>query len=127
MPHAVRLRDLLTPSGGTRALVAPLALPLEAEWALDLRALGAHSTPVREAEETARTHHRRAWILAHALGRWAEAVVAWRSALLAAPGFVPAHLALREAAVALDDRLAAESLEERWWGVADREIGRAHV
>ncbi|MCA9538667.1 MAG: hypothetical protein KC620_07245, partial [Myxococcales bacterium] len=89
-----------------------LVLPDAAAW----RGLSEHLERRAQSQNTplaaARLHHQRGRVLAEELAEVKGAAAAWQAALDAMPGYLPALLALREHAVATDDRVLAERLTD---------------
>lgn len=75
--------------------------------------LARRAAAARDPLDIARLHHQRAALLADVIGDPDAAFTAHRASLDARPGYLPPLLALRERALAADDRALAEELADR--------------
>lgn len=89
-----------------------LELPDGSWWRRHCAQLERRAGGLRPSLEQARLHHQRAYVLAELLGEADAAERAHKAALVAAPGYLPALLALRDVALAADDRALAERLAD---------------
>lgn len=87
-------------------------LPDGAFWSRHCAQLQRRASSLRPSVEQARLHGQRAYVLAEMLEDRDGAAEAWKAALVAAPGYLPSLLALRDRALATDDRGLAETLAD---------------
>ncbi len=89
-----------------------IPLPDEGFWRRHCALLERRAAGMRPSIEQARLHGQRAYVLTEMLDDPQAAETAWKAALVARPGDLPALLALRDRALSTGDRSLAETLTD---------------
>ncbi len=102
-------RDTMTLRLGEPSRIDP---PDARFWVQHCAQLQRRAAGMRASVEQARLHGQRAYVLDEMLDDRAAAEEAWKAALVAQPGYLPALLALRDRALESDARSLAETLAD---------------